>query len=374
MAEFSEKPVKPRNGGGWLAAGVFILLSMLATYYMRVATNLAGIGEKMEYINQIKSFPDNGVPLRTTYTGIGPLDTFFSFLVSAFLPGAAGWDRGFYVLQSYFLVSFFPIVTIISIESCRKRNHFALTSFTSIWALFYQTVGGAVIVPLYYLAYLRDSRGSQYWSAESRRVPLAYAKALLPALIIGYLVPTILMFLPYSEENYWTTQGTVALWQPSPWFVNAILWACSSFYARSGTEAEESVSTLADVKYLGSIYSVAFIASAIAHVVTMSVCLFSGDWQHSFGHVFVPDNITHDTPLSDALRMIFQVDFWIISAASLVWAYVAVWDLKRIGKTNVSLIQTAAAILLGSIVVGPAAAVTGVWYWREHIMAKKMSP
>jgi hypothetical protein len=182
------------------------------------------------------------------------------------------------------------------------------------------------------------------------------------------------MFLPYSEENYWTTQGTVALWQPSPWFVNAILWACSSFYARSGTEAEESVSTLADVKYLGSIYSVAFIASAIAHVVTMSVCLFSGDWQHSFGHVFVPDNITHDTPLSDALRMIFQVDFWIISAASLVWAYVAVWDLKRIGKTNVSLIQTAAAILLGSIVVGPAAAVTGVWYWREHIMAKKMSP
>ena len=113
---------------GWLAAGVFILLSMLATYYMRVATNLAGVGEKMEYINQIKSFPDNGIPLRTIYTGIGPLDTFFSFLVSAFLSGAAGWDRGFYVLQSYFLVSFFPIVTIFSIESCRKRNHLALTS------------------------------------------------------------------------------------------------------------------------------------------------------------------------------------------------------------------------------------------------------
>ncbi len=71
--------------------------------------------------------------------------------------------------------------------------------------------------------------------------------------------------------------------------------------------------------------------------------------------------------------MIFQVDFWIISAASLVWAYLAVWDLKRIGKTDVSLIQTTAAILLGSIVVGPAAAVTGVWYWREHIMAKKIS-
>ncbi|MBV35867.1 MAG: hypothetical protein CMP47_10535 [Rickettsiales bacterium] len=239
--------------------------------------------------------------------------------------------------------------------------------------MFYQTVGGAVIIPLYYLAYLRDSRGSKYWSAESRQVPLAYAKALLPALVIGYLVPTILMFFPYSEKNYWTTQGMVALWQPSPWFVNAILWACSSFYASSGSEAEDTVAPLVDVKYLGSIYSVALIVSAISHVATMSVCLFSGDLQHSFSHVFVPGSLTNDTPLFDALRMIFQVDFWIISAASLVWAYLAVWDLKRIGKTDVSLIQTTAAILLGSIVVGPAAAVTGVWYWREHIMAKKIS-
>ena len=130
---------------------------------------------------------------------------------------------------------------------------------------------------------------------------------------------------------------------------------------------------LADVKYLGSIYSVAFIVSAMAHVATMSVCLFSGDPQHSFGHVFVPGILTNDTSLSDALRMIFQVDFWIISAASLVWAYLAVWDMKRIGKTDVSLVQTAAAILISSIVVGPAAAVTGVWYWREHVMAKNIS-
>jgi len=241
---------------------------------------------------------------------------------------------------------------------------------TSVWALFYQTVGGAIVIPLYYLAYLRDTRGSGYWSADSRQVPLSYAKSLLPALVLGYLVPTILMFLPYSDANLWTTQGMIALWQPCPFFVNVILWALSTVNASLDASTEESKPSLGDVEYLGSTYTVVFVVSALTHMGTVLVCLMSSDPHHSFGNVFLPRS--SDAPsLTAALGGIFQVDFWIIFAASLAWACLAVWDLKRLGKTDISLGKVAALMAAGTVAVGPAATVTGVWYWREHAMAKR---
>ncbi|KAJ9620426.1 hypothetical protein H2204_012273 [Knufia peltigerae] len=329
----------------------------------------------MEHINNIKYFPEYSVPLRTTYTGLGPLDGFLQFLVTAFAPGAAGWDPAFHILQPYFLVSFFPLVSIFVIESGRKRNHHALTSYTGVWALFYQIVGGAVIIPLWFLAYLWDSRSSDYFSPESRKVTLAYAKSLLPALGIGYLIPTILMFLPYSQEDYWTTQFMIALWQPSPWFVNAIRWVLSKFYAKEqpgGVEDENgSEDHPADLDYLGTIYRMTFVVSAVTHIATMAICFFSTRPEYSFRQVFIPGEITTDTSLSEALRMIFQVDFWIIFSAALVWALFAVWELKRVGLTDVGLLNNAVTMVVQAIIFGPAATTARFWSWREYMMIKK---
>jgi hypothetical protein len=241
---------------------------------------------------------------------------------------------------------------------------------TSIWALFYQTVGGAIIIPLQHLAYLWDTSESKYWVTESARVPLPHAKAMLPALVLGYLVPTILMFLPYSDENLWTTQGMVAFWQPCPWYVNAVLWVLSNFYAASATQDNRTKAPLRDVDYLGPAYKVAILVPAVTHIGTMFVCLLSNDPQHSFSHVFIPGLVTVETNLTEALLWIFQIDFWIIFASSLAWAYLAMWDLKRTGATDVSLARAGVAILVGTIAVGPGATLAGVGYWREHAMAE----
>lgn len=82
----------------------------------------------MENIAKTARFSEHDLPLRTTYTGITLLDNGLAFLVAAFMNGAAGWDRGFFVLLVYFLLSFFPIVAIWAIESCRKRNSLASIS------------------------------------------------------------------------------------------------------------------------------------------------------------------------------------------------------------------------------------------------------
>lgn len=225
-----------------------------------------------------------------------------------------------------------------------------------------------------------ESRGAKYWSTSGRPVPLGYAKALLPALVIGYLIPTIALFLPDSDPEQKLRQFLVFLWQPSPLYVNGLLSILSRVFASSNTntpalvEARKGTATVQeqnqDVKYLNSIYTVAFVATAAAHLATFYVMLTSTDPQHSFTHVFVKPHDWGQSGVTKGLHAIFQADYWIIFLASLVWAYLAVWDLKRGGKTDVSLFTAAVLIVVGSAVVGPAAALAGVWYWRENVMVK----
>ncbi|OAL40095.1 hypothetical protein AYO20_00513 [Fonsecaea nubica] len=382
-----------RNGVGYFFAIVFVALSLLAVYMLRVASIMSGVADKMEYITTNSQFTEHSMELRTTYTGIAPLDKGLSFLVAAFMNGAAGWDRGFLVFMMYFLFSFFPIVSIWAIESCRERNGLALTRF--IYALFYQTVGGAIIIPIYYLAYLYDTSSNQYW-AKIRRVPLPYAKALPPAVIIGYLIPTVLMFLPYSTaHNLWTTQAMVAFWQPCPWYVNALLWLLPTFYSGrraasqpSNAQAHQTTKPKPDyapghddVKYLNRVYLVSFAVAALSHVAVAVTCLVSSDPEHSFQHMFLPpssstsssstmaESDTQQLSLVQGMHAIFQADYWIIFVASLVWAYLAIWDLKRLGLTrDVNLATALLAMLLGCVLVGPAATVAMVWWWREGVL------
>jgi hypothetical protein len=126
MARLSP-PLAHRNGTGVLFALVFTILSICAVYAIRIASIQSGIAEKMELITTVNRFLEHPLPLRTTYTGIAPVDQGLSFLVAAFMNAASGWDAGFFVFLGYFLFSFFAVLAIWAIESCRERNRRALT-------------------------------------------------------------------------------------------------------------------------------------------------------------------------------------------------------------------------------------------------------
>jgi len=64
----------------------------------------------------------NGVPIKKNYTGLGLLDEGISFLVTAFMPGAAGWNETFYWQQVHFLLQFGVMGAIMNVEACRERN------------------------------------------------------------------------------------------------------------------------------------------------------------------------------------------------------------------------------------------------------------
>ena len=127
-------PAVDNGRPSWVSAFVatlLVLLSLLATWEIRVVPEKVGLSEAMQAIQSSGGFFEttgNQVPLRSRYTGIEAIDVGLGFLVSAFLPAAAGWDRGHQLFQCYFLVSFYAIVSIWSVEAGRSKNKGVLIS------------------------------------------------------------------------------------------------------------------------------------------------------------------------------------------------------------------------------------------------------
>jgi hypothetical protein len=114
----------------WLTTTVFLSMSAVATYYMRIGPASSASGDYFAQILEPEPFmfPDSGVLLRRTYTGIDAIDTFLSFLVAAFLPGASGENKAFQLQQIHFLFSFLPVIAVWSVEAARKVSFWKVIS------------------------------------------------------------------------------------------------------------------------------------------------------------------------------------------------------------------------------------------------------
>ncbi|KIV89230.1 hypothetical protein PV10_08814 [Exophiala mesophila] len=367
-------PPPSRGVAGWLFAIAYLICSVLAFFEIRYAAVKTGLADDIATIVETRRLIDRDVPLRSSWTGIASLDEGISTLVAAFIAGPTGWDKGFQLHMFYFLVSFFPVIAIWTVESVRKGNKGALISFTSLFAIFYQTVGGAIIIPLYYLAYLFNTRKSEYWSSFQRQVPISYSKALLPSLMLGYFIPTLLLFawpLLDSDPEYKVTQLLIVLWQPTPLLANLLLFLLYKFNSATASPAfSNPKSKTADVPSLATLYKLLYIVALIAHIFTISVVFLSTDPLHSFSHVFVRPQEWGQSGMIKGLHIIFQADYNLIFLSSTIWAFQAVWDLKRTGLARVSLLKAAVLIIVHSLICGPAASLAAVWYWREHKFAE----
>jgi hypothetical protein len=116
-----------RGLAGQFVSLFFLAVSSIAVKEMRLGVAQEAIFPHMERIVTTSKL-DNGTPLRTEYSGNKYLDTGLQYLVAAFMPGVGGLDTSFQIQQIYFLVSFFPVLAIWSVEAGRRRNVKALTS------------------------------------------------------------------------------------------------------------------------------------------------------------------------------------------------------------------------------------------------------
>lgn len=242
-----------------------------------------------------------------------------------------------------------------------RRNEPLLTVrlSPSIWSLLYQTVGGAIILPIWFLLFLRHSAQTSKYESSSVRIPVGYAKALLPAHLLGYFLPTLIMFLPFNDPDLSLRQAFIANWQPCPLYVSLLLIVIAQLYGSAGKITESSVSDLGHVK---SMYACSLVVSAFSHIFLLYGWTQS---RWSLVDVFVPRMISVNRSVSELLYYIFQLDFVFIFAAAILAAYVSIIDLGELGRSDVSSLVAVMSLVLGNVLIGPGATVAAVWWWRE---------
>ncbi|KGO63138.1 Monooxygenase, FAD-binding [Penicillium expansum] len=381
IAYFDERfrTPSPRGVVSILLYAAYFLLTWLGYRQLSAALRANGTMALVRQAIQSQSVVLPGgveAPLRQVYTGLGPVDLILKVVVTIFMPAVSNFSTPEQPLQVlYFLTSMMPIISIWTVEGFRPRNKWTLLATPSLWGVLYQLRGIGLIAPLYFISSTFVSSGIAYFSPNTRTLPESTARALLPALILGFVVPTIMLFFPLADALN-TRQVFIALWQPAPVYVviltqifSRVIKSISSSTITNTDSATAESKPNRDIPYLQTLYAVVGGIAACFHMALLLSWAALGT--NFITKTFIPSEaFAQVTTIADGVFIFFQNDFLLITAATLLWCLASVWDLYRIGVSNFSWQVALVGLILGSLAIGPGATVAAVWYWREEVMSR----
>lgn len=246
----------------------------------------------------------------------------------------------------------------------RERQLTAHDVSNGVVALVYQTTGSAIWMPIYYIAHTWVFAGDESgYFGQGRHIRASEANALLPALIMGYLVPTVAMYFPWSDWE--ATQIAIAVWQAAPFWPNLLVRVFSLGRTQSARDRKEE----SDIAPLHRVYFLAGAVCFAVHVGFLYACLTSNDPRVSFASVLLPDETAYRHDAAQGLLWIFQWDFFGCFLSTLVWAWVGVARAQRAAGEKVTLsgiLTSGLAIAAASLLTGPGTAIAAAWYWMEN--------
>ncbi|OHF03728.1 FAD binding domain-containing protein [Colletotrichum orchidophilum] len=308
-----------------------------------------------------------GYPLKTVYTGNAQIDSVLSLLSWAFSEATSGPDPNMRLQCLYFLINLMPIIYIWTVEGYRNGSQLSLVSWPSLFAV-YQLVGIGNIAPLYFLISLHTTSSEVYTRPTGRPIPSTVAKALIPALCLGYAIPTALMFIQYGDSV--AQQNAIAFWQPSPLYVSLLTWTFSGLLRIvSPTKSLDwEIFEKKDQGALQTGYTLAFAITAITHVCALAYAGLSPSV--SLFDTFLDLPSVASMALGHSIGGFWKYDMLLCFGAVAIWCLYTVYELRRLGYvTTRAAIGAAAATLLGQVLVGPGATYAGLWAWRENVIA-----
>lgn len=110
-----------------------------------------------------------------------------------------------------------------------------------------------------------------------------------------------------------------------------------------------------DLKYVSRFFGIMFLVSSTAHLVLLSMVL--------------PELSSGSRSLMIA-PSVELVQIGCLGLVITVWCTFTVWDMHRVNLTEATLPVTLFSALVGTVILGPAAVLAGLWRWREYVLEK----
>ncbi|KAJ3536459.1 hypothetical protein NM208_g6704 [Fusarium decemcellulare] len=185
---------------------------------------------------------------------------------------------------------------------------------------------------------LVSATGSTFYDqAAGRAVPVSAAKAVLPALCLGYVVPFILAVLPSQDSSIGLCASELC--QLSPACVGGLTYAFSRLLQQCEKPSEWDIYELRDAVLLQVAYSFSFFLAATSHII-LSV--------HGLQRL-------HLTPICFFTTQ-SHVEFSISYLTIVFWCLYNVYELRRLGFVSTrQALFAGVAVVVGQVFVGSGA-------------------
>ncbi|KAF8589992.1 hypothetical protein K439DRAFT_1241011, partial [Ramaria rubella] len=235
-----------------------------------------------------------------------------------------------------FLTSFAAFVVTPVIEASRKHCSFLL-GYPVIIGIIYQVMSGAVTLPIYWAIFLAFTRDDVAGSV----IDQASAEAILFGLVMGYVFPTLGMV-------FISTPNVIAFWQAFPIHMSLL----GQLYLLIRPKRGNGDSGYRTVQ---ATYMIIFVISSIVHLRTYKFDLqyVINAWIPS---TEIPDANKGHTALYSIIHFLQWDAAFIFGSTFLA----SLWFANSVVQSVKLLVW----VITSSILLGPGAAVSGVFLWR----------
>ncbi|GJE93620.1 hypothetical protein PsYK624_097800 [Phanerochaete sordida] len=311
----------------------------------------------------------DGTPLRTRYTGLAPLDGVLSGLVAYFFLLVDGADPAALRFSRWFVPQLAPWLVLMHWEAGRRTA--LVARIPTLVGLVMQRLTGGVVLPLYYAAFALTTP-----LAPTPPTPdtVARAHALLPALALGFGLPSLALFAAPARLAPASAQLLAALWQPFPLWLALLANGLRPFFAAVlPAPAGPAACARAAKQSIQRTFLACGALSALTHIWALADALTAKSPSAALITTFVPYTLwlslglaprPDAPPLHQAARAFFQYDCACIAlgaALFFAWSHAA---LARPGR-DAGLAGWAARAGVLCVVGGPGAALAWAAYVRE---------
>ena len=335
-------------------------------------------------------FPGTKSALRDSFTGLPPLDYLLRTLVVFFWEAVDGSHPAVTATGLYFVGQLFPIIAAIYLDSLRVGNG-ASTFKPSLWFLLFGAAAigcSGSVWALVYTATSPTTAGSisldSLQSASLVSSPLA-ATLLMPAEILGYVVPIILMGLPSPtlvSNNF--QQWTIVAWNTFPILMFAFVKVGEPVLnmllpaRRVSNSPTSKQAHLRAVRFVGAVSIIIGFAMHVA-VVTVSISttlfspLFADKYVRELNLLSLatpPLSLTRGSTIGDGIWD-FMVWDQVIGYSFVIIVFLV--QLRNVLRLSDQLPQlswaTASAVcVLSSLLLGAGTTVMAISWLRDEIL------